>query len=292
MNKRMTPAEVVSELRDGMTIGIGGWGARRKPMTLVRELARSDVKDLTVVSYGGPDVGLLCATGKVKKLIFGFVTLDLIPLDAHFRKLRQKGGLEVMEIDEGMFQWGLKAAALRLPFLPTRAGLACDVERLNPELKTVRSPYEDGETLMAMPALNLDAAFVHVDQCDERGNGQVLGPDPYFDDLFCQAAKRAYVSCERIVPTEELIAAGCLHSLVLDRMMTSGVVEAPLGAHPTCLVPAYGIDVDHLKAYSGAAKGPDEWAAYRQTFLDVDDQTYIEAVGGAERVRQIPRPVY
>ncbi|MBK5289322.1 MAG: acyl CoA--acetate/3-ketoacid CoA transferase subunit alpha, partial [Acidimicrobiia bacterium] len=49
-----------------MTIGIGGWGSRRKPMSLVRALARSDVKDLTVVSYGGPDLGLLCATGKVR----------------------------------------------------------------------------------------------------------------------------------------------------------------------------------------------------------------------------------
>ena len=45
-----------------MTIGIGGWGARRKPMALVREILRSPLKDLTVVSYGGPDVGLLTVT--------------------------------------------------------------------------------------------------------------------------------------------------------------------------------------------------------------------------------------
>ncbi|NED59581.1 acyl CoA--acetate/3-ketoacid CoA transferase subunit alpha, partial [Streptomyces sp. SID10244] len=44
--------DVIGELRDGMTIGIGGWGSRRKPMALVRALARSDVKDLTVVTYG------------------------------------------------------------------------------------------------------------------------------------------------------------------------------------------------------------------------------------------------
>ena len=34
----MTPEEVVAELRDGMTIGIGGWGSRRKPMALVRAI--------------------------------------------------------------------------------------------------------------------------------------------------------------------------------------------------------------------------------------------------------------
>lgn len=51
-DKTSTLAEAVGELRDGMTIGIGGWGSRRKPMALVRALARSDVKDLTIVTYG------------------------------------------------------------------------------------------------------------------------------------------------------------------------------------------------------------------------------------------------
>ena len=82
MDKRISAAEVVAELRDGMTLGIGGWGSRRKPMALVREILRTPVKDLTVVSYGGPDVGLLCAAGKVRKLVYGFVSLDSIPLDA------------------------------------------------------------------------------------------------------------------------------------------------------------------------------------------------------------------
>jgi glutaconate CoA-transferase, subunit A len=55
----MTADEVVSELWSGMTIGIGGWGSRRKPMSLVRAIARSGLSHLTIVSYGGPDVGLL-----------------------------------------------------------------------------------------------------------------------------------------------------------------------------------------------------------------------------------------
>ena len=123
MSKLMTEEQVVAELRSGMTIGIGGWGSRRKPMSLVRAILRSDLRDLTVVSYGGPDVGLLCAAGKVKKLVYGFVSLDSIPLEPHFRQARQAGSIEAVELDEGMYQWGLYAAALRLPFLPTRAGL-------------------------------------------------------------------------------------------------------------------------------------------------------------------------
>src|SRR3954467_1841548 len=116
-DKRMAIDEVVGELRDGMTLGIGGGGGGRKPMALVRAIARSSLRDLTVVSYGGPDVGLLCATGKVRKVVYAFVSLDSIPLEPHFRRAREQGDIESMELDEGMFLRGLTAAAQRVPFL-------------------------------------------------------------------------------------------------------------------------------------------------------------------------------
>src|SRR5579859_4465631 len=139
-SKLMTANEVVAELRPGMTVGIGGWGSRRKPMSLVRAICRSDLSDLTIVSYGGPDVGLLLAAGKVKRLVYGFVSLDSTPLEPHFQAARQAGAIEATEWDEGMLQWALYAASLRLPFLPSRAGLGSDVTRLDPDLRTVRSP--------------------------------------------------------------------------------------------------------------------------------------------------------
>ena len=152
-DKRMTEEDVVAELRDGMTIGIGGWGSRRKPMSIVRAIARSDVQDLTVVSYAGPDLGLLCATGKVKKVIYPFCSLDSIALEPHFRNARQSGAVQTLELDEGMFLLGLQAAAWRVPFLPTRVGLGSIVVDRQPEIKTVISPYDDGEELVAAPAL-------------------------------------------------------------------------------------------------------------------------------------------
>src|SRR5699024_9405611 len=116
----------------------------------VRALLRSEARDLTLVSYGGPDVGLLAAAGKLRKVIYGFVSLDSIPLDPHFRACRQRGELEVAEYDEGMVLSGLRAAAARVPFQPTRAGLGSDVMRLNPDLRTITSPYEDGQELVAV----------------------------------------------------------------------------------------------------------------------------------------------
>jgi glutaconate CoA-transferase subunit A len=277
-DKRMSAAEVVAELRDGMTIGIGGWGSRRKPMALVRAILTSPLRDLTVVSYGGPDVGLLCAAGKVRHLVFGFVTLDTIPYDPHFSRARQEGAITVRELDEGMLQCGLRAAAHRLPFLPIRAGLGSSVVELDPTLRTVRSPYEDGEELLAMPALHLDAALVHLNRADRHGNAQYLGPDPYFDDLFCLAARRRYVSCEWIVPTAELTRGGAPQTLLLNRMLVDGVVEAPGGAHPTSCAPDYQRDEAFQRHYAEAARERDTWAGFAERFLVGDESRYAAAV--------------
>src|SRR2546423_5627525 len=220
----MTEDDVVSEIEDGMVIGVGGWGSRRKPMSLVRAIARSSLRDLTVVSYGGPDVGLLCATGKVAKVVYAFVSLDSIPLEPHFRAARESGRIKTMELDEGMFLLGLTAAAQRVPFLPTRVGLGSDLLAMNPDLRTVFSPYDDAEELVAMPALELDVALVHMNRADAGGNGQYLGVDPYMDDLFCMAAKKRFLSCERVVATEDLASAAGPLLLRSNRPMTPGLL--------------------------------------------------------------------
>ncbi len=280
-SKLMSEVEAVSTIESGMTLGIGGWGSRRKPMSLVRALLHTDVKDLTVVSYGGPDVGLLCAAGKVRRLVYGFVSLDSIALEPHFRSARQAGTIaEPVEYDEGMLQWALYAGSLRLPFLPTRAGLGSGVMDVNPSLRTVRSPYDDAEDLLAVPAIRLDAAFVHLNRSDERGNAQFLGPDLYFDDLFLAACEpgRRFVSAEKIVPTADLLKEGSFHTLKINRSMVDGVIAAPNGAHFTTCEPDYGRDEAFQKAYVDAARDEESWRAFTSRFLSSDEAGYQRAV--------------
>jgi glutaconate CoA-transferase subunit A len=274
----------VDELRDGMTIGIGGWGSRRKPMSLVRAIARSDLRDLTIVSYGGPDVGLLCATGKVRKVVYSFCSLDSIALEPHFRKAREAGEVTTLELDEGMFLLGLQAAAWRVPFLPTRVGLGSDVVARQPEIRTVTSPYPnelgEAEELVAAPALNLDVALIHMHRGDARGNGQYLNVDPYFDDLFAMAAPRTFMSVEEVVPTEELAGNGPVQTLKINRLMTHGVVEARHGAHFTECVPDYERDEAFQREYALTARDADAWAAWKAKYLDCGDHAeYRKAVG-------------
>ncbi|MEU6893600.1 CoA-transferase [Streptomyces sp. NPDC046557] len=281
-DKSMTPEEVVGRLRSGMTLGIGGWGSRRKPMALVRALLRSEITDLTVVSYGGPDVGLLAAAGRIRRLVAPFATLDSIPLEPHFRAARERGAFALTELDEAMFMWGLHAAANRLPFLPVRAGLGSDVMRVNPELRTVTSPYADGEEFVAAPALRMDAALVHLNRADRLGNAQYLGPDPYFDDLFCEAADAAYVSCEQLVESADLAKSGPPQSLLVSRHSVTGVVETPHGAHFTSCVPDYGRDEPFQRLYASTP-----WPEFAARFLSgPGEHAYQSAVAAWHEEQQ------
>ena len=291
LNKEKSAAQAVAAMGDGMTLGIGGWGPRRKPMALVREILRSPVKDLTVVSYGGPDVGMLCAAGKVKKLIFAFVTMDAIPLEPWYRKARESGVLQVEEYDEGMFEWGLRAAGMRMSFLPTRVGLATDVVAKNPRLKTIKSPYDDGEVYVAMPALKLDAALIHVNESDRLGNTLVRGHDVFFDHLFARAADHVIVSAEQV--HEKLaLDADTAKQNPFERYLVHSVVHAPCGAHPTYFGPNYGWDMEHLKKYNASATEENGWQKYVDEFVTEGEAAYLAKAGGAERINKLKLPVF
>ena len=291
MDKQMTAAQVVAQLQDGMTIGIGGWGPRRKPMALVREILRSDLKELTVVAYGGADVGMLCAAGRVKKLVFAFVSLDFIPLEPHFRQARQSGAIQVMEVDEGMMLLGLRAAAWGVPFIPTEVGLGTDFVTRNPDLKVVDSPYDDKEWI-AMPALKLDASLIHVDRADARGVCQIAGPDHYMDDWFARAADKTYVSCDELVDTGFFADPDQARMVFWERAATTGVVHIPGGAHPSSCNPQYGFDVAHFKAYTAFAREETGIQGYLDQYLGASEEEYQEKVGGLDAIRALELPTY
>lgn len=293
MDKRCSSQRAIATINSGMTIGIGGWGPRRKPMALIRELLRADVNNLTIVSYGGMDVGMLCAAGKVRRLVFAFVSMDFIPLEPYFRQARQHGEIEVMELDEGLMMMGLRAAAMGSPYIPTAVGLGTDVAVKNKEIKIVESPYADDKEWLAMPALNLDVALVHVNCADQRGVCEIQGPDHYMDDLYMRAAQHTIVSCDELVASDYF----CQNphrprSVFWERGQTNMIVHAPCGAHPGSCNPLYGLDVNHLRQYAASAKEEGGWEAYFNRYVAVGDAEYLREVGGVDAIRALPLPMY
>jgi glutaconate CoA-transferase subunit A len=286
MNKVMTSEQVIAEIPDGATVAIGGSSLSRKPMTLVRALARSDRKNLRlIVNVGGPEVDLLIGTGKVQELIYAFVGFEVMGLAPHFRRARQEGALRFQEWSEFTVIAGLDATIKRVPFLPTHAALGTDLLRVNPAFRTIRDPFE-GQTLVAVPALRPDIALLHVNLADPQGNGVVLG-DGHMDALCAKAARKTFLSAEQILLPERLQTYG--RDVHIFRTVVTGVVEAPWGAHFTGCAPEYRADLQHVQEYLGAARDPRSWNAYLEKYVLVSDRDYVEALGGehtlGERLR-------
>src|SRR4029078_8859287 len=100
-----------------------------------------------------------------------------------------------------------------------------------------------------------------------HGTLQVRGAERYCDVLFCMAAKRRFMSCERLIPTEELSREGGLSTLRIPRLLTDGVVAAPLGAHFTECPPDYGRDEAFQREYAKAASDAESWRSFEHKYL-------------------------
>jgi glutaconate CoA-transferase subunit A len=86
------------------------------------------------------------------------------------------------------------------------------------------------------------------------------------------------VSCERIVPTGELLTGGGIASLRIHRWMIEGVVEAPNGAHFTSCAPDYERDEEFQRGYAAAAADPAKWAEFMAAYLRGSEADYQRAV--------------
>ena len=281
MNKVVTCEEVVAQIEDGATVAIGGSSLSRKPMALVRALARSNRKNLRlIVNVGGPEVDLLIGTGRVAEVIYAFVGFEVMGLAPHFRRARQDGSVKFQEWTEYTVMAGLDAAIKRVPFLPTHAGLGTDVMRVNPAFRTIQDPFE-GTTLLAVPALRPDVALIHVNLADPQGNGVILG-DGHMDALCAKAARRTYLSAEQILLPERLQTYG--HDVRILRPLVTGVVEAPWGAHFTACAPDYREDLTHVQEYLSAARDGPAWHEYLERYVFASDQDYLRALGSERRL--------
>jgi len=286
MNKVISTDEVVAQIPNGALVAIGGSSLSRKPMALVRALARSDRRDLRViVNVGGPEVDLLLGTGKIAELIFAFVGFEVMGLAPHFRRARQEGSVKFQEWTEYTVMAGLDAAIKRVPFLPTHSTLATDVLKVNTAFRTFQDPF-GGETLVAVPALRPDVALLHVNLADPQGNGVVLG-DGHMDALCAKAARKTFLSAEQILLPERLQTYG--RDVHIFRTMVTGVVEAPCGAHLTGCAPEYRADLQHVQEYLTAARDEAAWREYLERYVYVTHEQYVRALGGehalGERLR-------
>jgi glutaconate CoA-transferase subunit A len=277
-------AGALEGLKDGMTIAVGGFINAAHPMALVRRIVRSGVRDLTVVgaASSGLEVDMLIATGCVKTLVSPYVGAEgLAPIGPAFRRAAQEGELDLFELDEAHFYAGLRAAAQRLPFNPWRAGVGTSYPEVNPRLKTFRDPLDD-QLLIAVPAIEIDIAFLHAAVSDAYGNVQHEGTG-FGDRAIHAASDRTVVQVEQIVSNERIRQNPAATSVP----GADAVVRVPYGAHPFASHGYYPADQDHIREYvavatdwlkTGSRAGLDDYLE-RYVTGPADNVEYLERVG-------------
>lgn len=243
-------AEAAGLVEDGMTVALGGMSTQFHPMAFVRELARQERRDLTVVSMvAGIDLDLLCAAGCVRTAVIGLCSFEGFGLAPSFRAQAQSGRIRVEEWSESMLWARFQAAARGLPFMPTKAGMGTGIEELHPD-EAVRlvSPWG---TVLACRALQPDVSVVHVHEADELGNARLLPKAVWLDVDVAQAGRRLVVTAERLV--EHRTFRDNPYATTFSAFTVDAVVHAPGGAHPCGMLPEYSHDAAFYTAYQEAA---------------------------------------
>ena len=261
---------------DGMTVAIGD----PAPMAVVRQLVRRGVRDLKVVG-SGLALDLLVVAGCVRSTVAYYVGGG-----PSFRAAAEAGEIEIWECEEGILTAGLRAAAQGLPFLPWRGGLGTSLPDLNPDLKVMEDPIE-GQTLLAVPAIDVDVAVLHAAHSDAYGNVQHVGGPGWLDLFLQRAADRTIVQVEKIIPNEAVRANPAATTIA----STDAVIRCPWGAHPFYSRGFYVQDKratrQYLEAASAAAAGDraaldvylDRYCRTPETHAD-----YLEQVGVTQLV--------
>jgi acyl CoA:acetate/3-ketoacid CoA transferase alpha subunit len=277
-DKVMTEREAISQfVYDGCYIGTELYGTVRCPMSLAREVVRQCKKDLRVCGQGVLELDLWLSAGLVKKLDITYSGLEVYGTSSALRRAVESGQVEsCVEWSNGAISWRMKAAAMGVPFLPTRSMLGTDTLKYSAAKVTV-DPFTDAKVAL-LPALILDVALIHVPRADKHGNAQIEGISGFGAEM-ARAAKRLIISTEEIIPTDEIRKVP--ERTIIPYFLTDAVVYAPFGSHPGEMAYLYGRDEPEIKAWVEASKTSEGAQAYLDKYVYgvKDHDEYLKLIG-------------
>jgi glutaconate CoA-transferase subunit A len=275
-SKIVSLEQALSVVKDGMTLGIGGWIFHGQPMALVRGLIRKGVRDLTLVPAPGsiaPD--MLIGAGCVKTTACVFISFEHLGLAPNFRRAAQSGAIKVLEMDGPGIAGGLRAGACDLPYglIPD---LGTDLPRVNPDGYRRARVQEGDRPLLEVPAIKPDVVLLHGQQADEFGNVQYFGAS-YFDLLMAQAGKHVICLVDRIVPSSTVRQSARLTRI--PAAFVDAVVVSPFGAHPGASSGLYEQDEAYLSSYVAASRDQTTFDAKIAGDTRDGEAAYLDRIG-------------
>lgn len=270
-------AGLVDVVGSGDTLAFGGKTLHRGPVAFARELARRDVDDLGHVGLAkAMEVDLLCATGQLDRVAFGYVGFEALGLAPNFRRAAQAGELDLREGSCYTVATSLRAAKQGSSFLPVEGLDGSDLPSVNDAFERVTDPF-DGEPSWAVRRTTPDVAVLHATVADEQGNARFEGAD-LTEGLLARAAETVLVTAERVVEPEEF-AEGRTD---IPGFIVDGVAEVPYGAHPCSCPGEYDYDTAHIETYLERSR-EGEVTEYVEQYLGESEADYRDAaVAGRE----------
>lgn len=244
IDRVMTLAEAAALVRRGDVLALGGMNLYRRPVAFVRELLKTDARDLTLLCFTASyESDLLIGAGRVRSLRTCYCGLEAFGLAPMFTAQAARGELRVIEESENSLAFGLRATLAGVGFMPGPGWLGTDLLQVRPDVKVIADPYT-GAPVAAFPALTCDVAVIHVPVADRAGNARLKG-NLAVDQEISLVADRVIITAEEIV--DELAAP-----IEVSGLSVTAVVHAPRGAWPTSCYPDYAVDGDEILNYIDA----------------------------------------
>ncbi|MFB6123713.1 MAG: CoA transferase subunit A [Haloferacaceae archaeon] len=275
--KRQSLADLAAAVDDGDVVAFGGKTLHRAPMAFVRELARREVGNLTLLGLANSmDVDLLCGTGQASAAHYGYVGFEAFGLAPNYRRRVEAGAFDAHEGTCYTVATMLRGAKQGVPSLPIAGLDGSDLLEVNDYLTETTCPFT-GDRTAAVRTVTPDVGVVHATEADENGNVHYDGAD-LTESLVAAAADRVFVTAERVVDAGEFEADAAAADV--PGFLVDGVAEVPYGAHPCSSPGTYGYDAAHLREYLDRSKAG-TFEAYLETYLGADEADYRDrAVDG------------
>jgi glutaconate CoA-transferase subunit A len=293
MSKLVSMREAIAELiPDGASVAIGLQMEQMIPFAAGHEIIRQKKRGLTLI---GPISDIffdqLIAAGCVERVIAAWVGNVMMGSAYNFRRAVEQGGLQVVNMTNFTVALALQAAAMGVPFLPTRTALGSAVARDNDFFAEIDSPFGETQSgdsstrpggpdkLHAVRALTPDVAIVHLQRADREGNAHCWGNFGVMTEAV-RAAKRVIVLAEKIVDAE--VIASDPNRTAVPGFLVNAVVECRYGAHPSPVQGCYKRDDAFFRQYHEQTRGKANSEAWLQRWVhSVADRTaYMNQLGG------------
>jgi len=295
-SKVMTAQEAVERfVFDGAVLGMGGQNVGRCSMAVSHEIVRQGKKDLTLCGCNQSiSMDILVGAGLVKRCEAGTGNLERWGTTFSWRRAIQDGKMEMEDYSHLSMVSRFLAGEMGLPFMPIKSLLGSDMLKnqarsTEKKFEIIDNPWNPGEDVVLLPALQPDVALIHAQRADPMGNVVIDGFLAH-DVEMVRASKHAIVCCEEVVSTD--VIRSDPERTTLPYLYVSAVVEQPFGAYPTATYRYYDYDEDHVVFYQKCAReGGSAYESYlKEYILDCENfDDHLEKAGGFKKMMALKK---